>query len=56
MKNNQTIETRKGREEAYKLLIETIGLFETEEAKFYWIDKLPCCEAVKGFLVNYYKL
>lgn len=35
--------------------IETIALFE-DHNKFYWIDKLPICQADKGFIVLYFNL
>ena len=35
--------------------LEVIELFE-DDNKFYWIDKLPICEADKGFIVLYFNL
>ena len=35
--------------------IELIALFE-DINKFYWIDKLPICDADKGFITLYFNL
>ncbi len=35
--------------------IDTIALFE-DYNKFYWIDKLPICNADKGFIILYFNL
>ena len=35
--------------------LEVIALFNDVD-KFYWIDKLPICQAEKGFMVLYFNL
>jgi len=36
--------------------ISLIECFEEEESKVFWIAKLNCCNAEKGFLLWYFKL
>jgi hypothetical protein len=40
----------------YNDLIKLIQSFDTREAKLYWINALPNCTAIKGYLIVYFDL
>ena len=46
-----TLSTIKETKEA----INTIILFAPKD-RYYWISKLSCCDAVKGYLIVYFNL